>query len=196
MAKAYADCKTYRDSGVVKTLFIQNTGNRTVEKPFQTAFVRPDQFRFEYKDEAARRYIVWSKGQEVQTWWDIKPGIAKPESLDFALAGATGVSGSSAHTVPRMLLPDKVSGRSLTDITDAKRGEDGKLDKVECFRVEGKFVGSPITLWIAKDSYLVWRIDKQKAFDNFRTETTTTYDPVIDEKITDQMLDFDPPVQK
>src|SRR5262245_30622258 len=61
MAKAYAGCKSYRDSGVVKTVFIEATGNRTVEKPFTTAFVRPDRFRFEYKEEAGgqeRRYIV------------------------------------------------------------------------------------------------------------------------------------------
>ena len=41
MVKTYADCKTYRDTGVVKTLFVKNDGNYTVEKPFTTAFVRP-----------------------------------------------------------------------------------------------------------------------------------------------------------
>src|SRR5438477_379323 len=71
MAKTYAGCKSYHDSGVVKTVFVQANGNRTVEKPFTTAFVRPDRFRFEYKEKEGggpeRRYIVWRQGKEVQT---------------------------------------------------------------------------------------------------------------------------------
>src|SRR5205823_2294667 len=42
MAKAYANCKSYRDSGVVKTVFIQvDEGKRTVNKPFTTGFAPP-----------------------------------------------------------------------------------------------------------------------------------------------------------
>src|SRR3954462_9452053 len=74
MAEAYGGCKSYHDSGVVKTVFVQATGNRTVERPFTTAFVRPDRFRFEYKEKPdgapERRYVVWRRGKEVQTWWD------------------------------------------------------------------------------------------------------------------------------
>ena len=197
MAKAYAGCKSYHDSGVVKTVIVQTGGNLTVAKPFTTAFVRPDRFRFEYKEKDGggqeRRYIVWRKGKEVQTWWDGKPGVEKPESLNLALAGATGVSGESAHTVPALLLPKEVEGRRLTDMTEAKRIDDAKLDKVDCFRIEGKFAGSPTMLWIDQKTFLVRRIDTQQKFDNFRTEETTTYDPVIDEEIPDKKLEFDPP---
>jgi len=198
MAKAYAECKSYRDSGVVKTVFVEKTGNRTVEKPFTTAFVRSDRFRFEYKEKRGNqqsRYIIWSNGKEVLTWWDVKPGIEKPKSLWLASAGAAGVSSGSANRIPALLLPGEVWG-SPTVITDAKRAEDGKLDKVECFRVEGIYGNTPITLWIDKQSYLLRRIDQQMKFANFRTEETTTYDPTINEKITDKMLEFDPPVQK
>src|SRR4051812_21740201 len=86
MANAYAGCKSYQDSGQVQTVFIQLNSRRTDKKPFTTAFVRPDHFRFEYKsikaggDEA--RYIVWRRGAEVQTWWDIRPGVEKPDSLE------------------------------------------------------------------------------------------------------------------
>jgi outer membrane lipoprotein-sorting protein len=201
MAKVYAGCKTYRDSGVVITVFVEGVfGKRTVEKPFTTAFVRPDRFRFEYKDtrtgSGQSRYIVWSDGKAVQTWWDVGARLQKPESLGLALAGATGVSGGSAHTIPALLLPDEVGGRRLTDIKELRRAEDGKLEKVECFRIEGKYAGVPTTLWIDKKSYVVRRIDEQEKFDNFRTEETTTYEPIIDEKITDEMLEFAPPVQK
>lgn len=200
MAKTYADCKSYSDSGLVKTVFIDADGNRTVEKPFNTAFVRPDRFRFEYHekagDERKNRYLVWRNGKEVQTWWDIKPEVAKPESLSLALAGATGVSSGSAHTVPALLLPEEIGGRKLTEMTEAKKLEDARLDKADCFRIQGLYVAKPMTLWIDKKTFLVRRMDTENKFDNFRTESTTTYDPVLDGKIADKMLEFDPPKQK
>ena len=194
MAKAYADCKSYRDSGVVTTVFVKNTVKRTVERPFTTAFVRPDLFRFEYKDNN-RRYLISANGQNVQVWWDVKPGIQKPESLQLAVGGATGVSGGSAARIPAMLMPGKLKGWGGVHISDAKLIKDGKLENVECFRLEGQYADNPITLWIEKKSYLVRRIDEQRKFDDFRTEQTTTYDPNIDGKITDKMLEFDPPAQ-
>jgi outer membrane lipoprotein-sorting protein len=196
MANVYAGCKSYRDTGVVKTVFFEANGNRTVEKPFKTAFVRPDRFRFEYTEKRGgrvERYIVWRKGQQVQTWWDVKPGVEKPMSLDLALAGATGVSSSSAHRIPALLLPKEVSGKRLTDMTGAKRIEAPKLEKADCFRVEGKFADNPMTLWIDKKTFLVRRIDSKVKFDTFSTEETTTYDPVIDVEIPDKALEFDPP---
>jgi hypothetical protein len=151
-------------------------------------------FRFEFKD-ANGRYLISSNGQDVQTWWDVQPGIQKPKSLQLAVGGATGVSGGSAARIPAMLMPGKLKGWGGVHISNSKRIEDGKLEKFECLRLEGKYVNNPITLWIDKTSYLVRRVDEQAKFDNFRTEQTTTYDPVIDGKITDEMLEFDPPVQ-
>ena len=191
MAEEYAKCKSYRDSGVVKTVFIMTDRKRIVEKPFTTAFVRPDRFRFEYKDKG-RRYIIWRKGNDIQTWWDVTPGIKKPESLEGALEAATGVSSRSTITVPIMLIPDEFRGRRLTNITEAERIEDAKFDEVDCFRIQGS-VGSPMTIWVDKKTFLLRRIDSQTKFDDFRTEQTTTYEPVINGKIPDKMLKFDPP---
>ena len=209
MARVYAGCKSYRDSGVVTTVFFEDRGKRTVEKPFTTAFVRPDRFRFEFRDTMGTRqtrYIIWSAGKkprtwwdviwsnsmEVRTWWDVKPGIEKPASLYRAVGGAAGISGRSSNTIPALLLPGELGG-SLTVITEAKRVEDGTFEKVECFRIQGKFGNQPITLWIEKRSYLVRRIDEQATFDTFRTETRTTYNPTINEKIAARLLEFDPP---
>ena len=128
MAKAYGDCKTYRDSGVVTTVFVKDTGKRTVEKPFTTAFVRPELFRFEFEDKN-RRYLISANGQNVQTWWDVRPGIQNQKSLQLAVAGATGVSGGSAARIPTMLMPGKFKGWGGVH-RDAKRIKDGKLENV------------------------------------------------------------------
>jgi len=196
MAKAYTDCKSYQDSGVEKTVFVKENGSDTYEVSFTTAFVRPARFRSEYKKQVVAhefRHIVWSNGKDVRTWWNTQLGLPKPESLDLALAGATGVFGDPVQTIPALLLPDVVGGRSLISITESRRADDGKLEETECFRVEGRFADSPITLWIDKKSYLVRRIDQQRQFGSFRTENTTAYKPKIDEKIDDKLLEFDPP---
>jgi hypothetical protein len=195
VAKTYAGCKSYRDSGVVRTVFVRGKGRRTVEKPFRTAFVRPDRFRFQYELDGDV-YIVWRGGDEVLSWWYVEPGVEKVSSLGLALAGATGVSGGSAHTVPALLLPSDVSGRRVTELAEAMRIDDARIDEVDCFRIAGTSSGSPHILWIDQKTYLVRRIEEGHRFDKFRTEETTNYDPALDGEVPDESLRFDPPKEK
>ncbi len=207
MAETYAKCKSYQDTGTVKIVTFQNNGESIREQPFATSFIRPDQFRFEYKEKVDSFlkekpcYIVWRKGDEVLTWFFARPDITKVQSLSSGIAGATGVSSGSAHTIPALLLPE-VGGRKLSDIKEAKLLEDGIFDNVNCFRIQGKFVIShdngkvvrkPTVIWIDKKTFLVRRIDEETVFNYFRNEETTTYYPVINSDIPGKMLDFDPP---
>ncbi len=196
MGRVYANCKSYSDSGVVSTVFTSAKGKRTVKKPFTTAFIRPDRFRFEYterkSDNRTYHYIVWRKGKAVRTWWDVHdPAVELPQSLDLALAGATGVSGGSAHSIPAMLLPMEVSGSRLTNLRETHRLPNAKLSGVECFRIEGrKSLSGPIVLWIDTRTLLLRRIYEQTDFGDFRAVETTTYEPVVNGKVTDKMLEF------
>lgn len=200
VSEIYENCKSYRDTGVVTTIFNNSGGKRTVEKPFNTAFVRPNRFRFEYYDKEAggpkNRYIIAQNANEIQSWWEIKRVVEQPKSLGLALAGATGVSSGSAHTIPALLLPKEINGSRLTALADAKRIDDGDLENVKCFRIQSKEINSMMTLWIDKESYLVRRIDERKNFDDFSTEVTTIYEPIIDGEIPDIDLAFDPPKAK
>lgn len=191
MAKAYAECKSYRDSGVIKTKYFTKTAY-SLEHSFNTAFVRPDRFRFEIKDED-HRLLISANGQNVQTWWDLEPGIQTPKSLEFAMAQAVGFSGGFVGRIPAMLMPNKLEIPGGLDLIAPKQIEDGKLQNVECFRLEYNFRDEQFTLWIDKRSYLVRRIDEQIKLDRIRIERTTTFDPTINGKITDEMLEFDPP---
>ena len=195
MAKAYAQCKSYRDSGVIKSVFLDNTVSPefTVEYSFDTAFVRPDRFRFEIKDQDDDKLLISADGEDVQTSWDIEPGNQKPESLELAMAQAIGFTGGDVGRIPAMLMPKKLDGWLDLDLIDPRQIEDGSLQNVECFRLEYNFRDEQVTLWIDKQSYLVRRIDERIRANDVRIERTTTYDPTIDGKITDQMLEFDPP---
>ena len=163
--------------------------------PFRTAFVRPDQFRFEYDDPTPEKaYIIWAKAGEVRTWWYIRPGVESPPSLADAVAGATGVSGASSHTIPTLLLPDlpdRINRRKLTAMTDLTRLPDETLDGTLCFKLHGKysFGKTPTTLWLDKATYLVWRI----AEDTGLTKRTTIYRPEVNKEIPAKELEFNAP---
>jgi len=169
------------------------------EKTFSTAFVHPDRFRFEYNERRRGnieyRYIVCRKELDVQTWWDVTPGIKTQPTLAFALGAATGVSSGSAHTIPALLMPDEIGGRRLTDITEPKLIEDAMLEKMSCFRIQGQWGSALRTLWVDKKTFLVRKIVSQREGKSISTQTTTTYTPVINGEVTEQMLEFDPPKQ-
>ena len=91
MAHTYATCKTYRDEGVVGTVYDVQNMKMNESKHFKTAFVRPDRFRFEYSGSSfgvgVDRYIVWRNGKKVRTWWSVEPGVKKEPSIGLAIAG-------------------------------------------------------------------------------------------------------------
>jgi hypothetical protein len=223
MADAYASCVSYRDSGSVVTKFVfqDSEKNRNSATTFKTTFVRPDRLRFEFTAEAMGdgRCIVWSRGQQAWTWFDSDPGVGEAESLGLALAGATGISGGSAHTVPVLLLPGEVSGRRLGDnVAEAASVGDEMFGGVTCYRLAlhkkqnaaaderfrqevlnttgqpmEKWVHSPQLVWIDRGTFQIRRIEDATQYDSFRAETVTTYEPAFGVTISEDELRFAPP---
>ena len=52
----------------------------------------------------------------------MSPQLRKPPSFGLAIAGATGVSGSSACRVPKLLLPSEVGGKQGRAMTAIEGG--------------------------------------------------------------------------
>ena len=197
MATTYATCTSYCDTGVVSTLFFEEKGSRLVEKPFSTAFVRPDRFRFEYRNGNLVE-IVWRDGTKFRTrcgmmGWGITlvQMLSRKRSLRLGLAALTGVSGGSAHTIPALLCYEQVGGRRLTDMTAVQRIDDALLDDVACYRITGKYAEYLTVLWIEKATLCLRRLEVQQQFDHFRTEKTTTYFPAMNGEIDEQKLSFE-----
>ena len=194
MAAAYAKCETYADAGTATTTLTTSDGIAKAKsvKPFTTSFVRNGGFRFQFSesDEPNSLYVVWTDGKSVLTWWDLNQKIESEESLGLALAGATGVSSGSAHTIPSLLIPDQVGGRALTAITHPTRGSDSEIDAAPCFVIHGSYGDDPITLWIEKQTYLIRRIDSESTFDEFTSDDSTIYSASFDSKIDPEKLAF------
>jgi hypothetical protein len=197
VAQTYAGCRTYQDKGVVRTVFVNGERRRTMELRFRTAFARPDRFRFEFSErtccEDVGRYIIWQNGPEVLKWWELRRTVEKPESLGAGLGGAAGVSSSLSRTIPPLLLPDLRPGR-LNRSQDPTLLTEAELDGVRCLRVQVQEGGHPLTAWIDSGSYLVRRLDfARETSKDSKVETTTLYEPTIDQEIAEEALAFGVP---
>jgi outer membrane lipoprotein-sorting protein len=197
MREEYSMTKSYSDSGVVKIIIISSKGRKTVvKKPFNTAFIRPDRFRFEYREKTQfnreHRFIVYLKGKKLQTYWDIENDL-KLDSLDKAIGAATGISGGSAITVPAMLLPSEIKWRRAIRFNKPKRIDDAIFNKILCFRIQDNIFGNNVIFWIDQETFFLLKIYREKKSEEYKYQETTTYKPIKNGKVTDIMLEFNPP---
>jgi hypothetical protein len=213
--RAYARCDSYRDSGVVVTSsFAEENLQWKVEKPFVTAFVRPDRFRFELQDKSLGdpppTSIIWAAEGEVRTWSDLELGVEMRADLAEVLLATTGASQGVSYRVPSLLLPEVArTGRHPLELNYAMRIADADDAGIGCFRIQGQSIRTPrtlgegeqavvlqensMTIWIDRQSYLVRRVEETNVYDTFRTETVTTYNPEVNIQIPSTELDFGAP---
>ena len=147
MAGAYTRCRSYRDVGTHTThMFPNGRAEHTDEKRFSTAFVRPDRFRFEYRDRffphtPEKRCVTWARGDEVRQWEDLGEGATEQgsyPSLREALEVLGGVSSHLSWVVPLLLIPGWGNGKPW-HLHERVRLDDDSIGGVDCYRVQGRF---------------------------------------------------------
>ncbi len=160
MAERYSSASTYQDTGVVETVVEGASPRRSTDVSFKTIFKRPRKFRFEWAKisplSLPGRNVIWSDGEKTFAYYRHDPDkVETPESLSSAIAGATGVSRGSAHTVSRLLL-EGTSGFSVTDLSRVTLKGQELFEGEECFVLEGFHPrGEAWRLWIGKKDYLL-----------------------------------------
>jgi hypothetical protein len=208
VASSYAGARTYRDRGYVYTTVYGPRGVRSNQVSFATAFSRADRrFRFEFVVPypvapplglPERRWIIFRNGSRIDQWSFPGANAVTPETFGLLIAGATDISRGAAHHVPALLMPRDVTGRRLTDHPYTAR----VLDQLSCahrsclrvearLRPEDREFGSVI--WIDREQLLIRRLDARCRRGTFVINSITTYDPVMDESIPEQELEFAPP---
>jgi outer membrane lipoprotein-sorting protein len=161
MAARYANAASYQDTGVVMDTKSGADNQGTVEIEFKTYFVRPHLFRFEWVDRDTvtleeRLNVVWNNGKRTFRYysWD-DPSVEREENIGIGLAGATGISRGSAHTVMTLLMKE-VGGFRVTELTGISLLGEDKVGGENCYVLRGyhpfKF---PVDLWISKQDFLI-----------------------------------------
>jgi hypothetical protein len=202
MFSAYESCSSYLDEGQVETIVITKARTWTDTKPFRTAFVRHANFFFECKHRQNNQsnwmtYIVWEDNLGIQQWWTPSAKIQTFDKLGFALAGAAAVSSLSAYNVPFLLKGDlKRQGHRFQRVSEFQVIGEESVNGKAAYKLAGndrhtmmKEQIQPLTIWIAKDGFLLLKIFQKltiqngKTGEDFEAETTTTYQPQINVEI-------------
>ncbi|MFO7976050.1 MAG: hypothetical protein R6V12_15610 [Candidatus Hydrogenedentota bacterium] len=189
----YEECTTYRDTGTMVRTFYGEEGTQREMQTFTTAFERPYRFRFECREDE-KRYIVYADAAAVRSWWGAQEGIQPMNSLDEAIARAVGASNGASHTIPRLLMPERVRGRSLAELRELDRLSDALLGDVPCYRLAGiDNSGAPYVIWLERATFLVLRIDEQHTFADFTTTDRTVYSPDLNVELPDDVFQLKAP---
>ena len=196
MFEVYASCRTYSDEGEVNTEYggVSATSKRM---PFLTAFVRPSSFRFEFSGRGPKdrweRYVAWKEGGVEKSWWPIDSGRVS-EPLERTLLTMSIRSYGVALTVPSLLFPNNFRGTSiLTALDELKLAGEEKVEGRQTFKLESKFQGKELILWIEQSEFLIIKMRRKLSFGTFELEVTTKYKPRVNVDISHERLAFNPP---
>jgi hypothetical protein len=188
MAERYAALSSYQDSGVVETVSGGSLPRRSTDVLFKTYFTRPGKLRFEWMGysplSSPESSAIWSDGVKVFSFHSFEPErVETEEGIGMAVAGATGVSRGSAHTVPGLLLSE-VAGFSPTELTRLSLKGQEVFEGEECYVVEGYHPdGEPWQLWISKQDSLLRKLRTKSTNGEFQEEVHR--DIKVDDKVAE-----------
>jgi len=182
LGRTYAATAAYRDAGrVIWPHRGQNVDQMTIGA-FRTAFVRSKGFRFEYReisshgrlhDSSSRRTfsIRVEQGRVV----DIHGFQSSRESVDLAVASLTGITFGAAQCALRLLLPDEISGRALSEAPSADLDRTYTVEGKTCFalRLNGWYADEIIV----DEEFMLRRVGSVRRRTVHRRPTTGVDEP-------------------
>ncbi len=191
MVKVYETCQSYQDDGVVDI----STNGVVESRPFSTAFVRPNLFRYEFTSSNYPRFVLWWDSKNIQSWSNLMPNIITHQDFSHALSRPTGISGGSASRIPSLLVPGTIWGSGLKLVKGAILHREESTNGVHCYKIEYSRPGSDKvnTLWIDKRRCVLIKMQEVQVIGDKRTHHVTTYTPKIDISIDPSLFDFTPP---
>lgn len=185
LAEKYAKCRSYSDSGVVE--FDDVRGNRE-QLRFRTEFVRPDYFRFEWQDYGPNRgksesfSTVWSNGDTHFVLFDWKNmELVSQQSLQLAIAAATGCSAGAAHVVPALLLNElRIDCKHLLQLTDLEMTQEDLGDNHFYVLKGSLFRKDDHILWVMASDFSLRRVTEDHS--KTAAEAEESFKAVINNK--------------
>jgi hypothetical protein len=158
MSQAYSTAQSYSDTGLVRevTPGPKNSSIKLITS-FNTYFVRPDNYRFEWKavggDEPGWK-VIWSNGG---TFFSLNPGgqPVRETRTGRTIGSAAVVSRGASHTIAA-LLTTQISGFRITQIRHASLERNEVFEGDRCYVVKGFHpLGFPVELWISRSNFML-----------------------------------------
>jgi hypothetical protein len=191
MAERYATLSSYQDTGVVETVTDGPLSRRGTDIGFKTHFTRPKKLRFEWLDYGSplsvERNAIWSDGTKIARFYSWEPDhVESKDDISLAVAGATGISRGSAHTVPELLIAD-IGGFSLKELTKLTLKKQEMFEGENCYVIEGYHPsGEAWQMWIGTKDFLLRKLRMKigSAKDEFEEEIHREIK--VDDKIAEE----------
>jgi len=201
MAQVYASCRTYADEGDVAIGLEGMRLGKISGQPFSTAFVRPSSFRFDFglrgRKEEFDRYIAWKDGDVERSWW---PATRRESEapLETTLFRIANLSQGASLTISPLLSAALVRGSSiLTALEELKLSGEDKIDGHKSFKIEGKFQGLSVKLWVDSIEFLIRKMERRIGAGGDRDlEIVIRYKPQVNGNIPSDKLAFNPPADR
>jgi hypothetical protein len=151
MGQRYGNCMSYSDAGSVFR-WDHGTSKQKAEFTFRTYFSAPSRFRFEWKEDD-KLSIVWCDGKTAYSSYSFCDEMEICDSLELAIAGATGVSMGSAFEIPALLVPTmQEHSHHLLTIRNAEFEVDtNSMD--DCYCIVGSVNHSKTWLWVSRKDF-------------------------------------------
>lgn len=198
VAKIYSECKSYRDSGVLEMIHYDRFKS-TKRSTFETVFVRPDNYRFQFKyrhgeaDDEFFTFIAWRKDKDAKTWWELQGEKDIDPKNVFTQGAGAGPGGHLAYFVPRMI-SDSATMWPRT-LKQPERLGILKLEKNSWIHLRGQHLGKLTDFWIESDTYLLRKVETVRQLDENGIFYSIGYQPEINVAIPHKAFDFNRPKQ-
>ena len=165
----YRGLRSYTEVGVVRPVH----ADEPLSTWFETDYASPDMFRFQFvrPDPHPRlrwrltKYIAGASSDGAYFYTEERGGSRRVEreaSLEMAVAGATGISEGTAHTIGSLLM-DRVGGFSFDMLNRIRFREIRCFDGVFCHCVSGVHPrGGRFTLLVSVQDLLLRKLIHHK----------------------------------
>ncbi len=158
-AAKYAALTSYSDEGTtVATLGTLTASSYT----FTINLARTNLYQIVWR-KADEFYIpkgvVWSAGDGNFLWMGKNFKPQKQPSMELALAGATGISGGAAASIPGTFFKMKWGNQLGAASADTKSKPDEKIGDVDCYVLTHGTGGRTNILWIGKQDFLIHQVE-------------------------------------
>jgi outer membrane lipoprotein-sorting protein len=195
MFEVYRECRSYRDTGVMKSAIRAPVAGNEKTENFTTCFKRPDRYRFTKSwmlDGKEEEQVIWRSGAEFQIRWNTRPNLKPADSLETAI----GLGHPQSEITAAMLMAD-VKHSLAGDTVGHKLAGDDAIDGRACWQIDALTTKQqPAKFWIDKQSFLLRQFRHSRKAGEVLDERTITWQPEINVEIPDSALQLDPPAAK
>jgi hypothetical protein len=156
----YESMQTYRAAGTIVADIDTGNMKMSTETSFSILLMKPNLYLISWTQKNMpmagmnQDGAVWSDGAQPYLYMGIAKAYSKMSSDEMALAGATGISGGAAFTIPSLFFKQQPAPfSSLKDPAIEKTEQVGEED---CYVVSGSSAASKKeTFWISKSNHLI-----------------------------------------